>query len=129
MEKQQDFVTMGLRSKRCICRHCGSKLEIRMIIFCQYGGQGLELYCPKCERIEYGIEPEIYQLAREFAEDYQFNYYLEMAEDERSYQLNIAKIGELFGWLFNRLKLCDGDGFTADFKPFIKRGLCDDSAL
>lgn len=46
-----DYEEMNARQKRCVCRQCGRELEIRMIIFCQYGGQGLELYCPVCQRI------------------------------------------------------------------------------
>ena len=41
-----DYEEMKAREKRCVCRQCGSELEIRMIIFCQYGGQGLELILP-----------------------------------------------------------------------------------
>ena len=64
-----DYEEMKARQKRCVCRQCGSELEIRMIIFCQYGGQGLELYCPVCQRIEYGVEKELFTLANKFIKE------------------------------------------------------------
>ena len=50
---------------------CG--LRWQMIIFCQYGGQGLELYCPVCQRIEYGVEKELFALANKFIKETEFN--------------------------------------------------------
>ncbi len=120
-----DNDTLLERSKRCVCKHCGSALEVRMVIFCQYGGQGLELYCPACERLEYGIDPEVYQLAKEFVENYEFNYYLDMAEGERNKQLNIAKVGEIIGWLLNRLALYDENGLQKEL--IIKSALAGNS--
>jgi len=112
IKREYTYEELKDRSKRCVCRHCGSALELKLIIFCQYGGQGVEIFCPQCQRIEYGIEPEIYHLAKEFIEDYDFNYFVDMAEDERNKQLNTAKIGEIFGWLFDRINLCDEKGLT-----------------
>lgn len=86
------------RSKRCVCRFCGSKLELRMVIFNQYGGQGVELYCPKCDKIEYGTEEKFYQLAKKFVDEYEFNYYVDMTEDEYSKQLNVGKITQIMEW-------------------------------
>lgn len=120
MEHAMDYELMQERGQRCVCKHCGSALELRMVIFCQYGGQGLELFCPICERIEYGIEPEVYRLAKEFVEGYEFNYYLDMAEDERNRQLNIAKVSEMFGWLLDRLMLCDEYGMQENFRLLYK---------
>lgn len=111
-----DYEEMKARQKRCVCRQCGRELEIRMIIFCQYGGQGLELYCPVCQRIEYGVEKELFALANKFIKETEFNYFLDMPEDKRSLALNKAKIGELFSWLFYELGLCDKDGLTEKYK-------------
>lgn len=107
-----DYEDMIKRQERCVCKQCGSQLEIRMIIFCQYGGQGLELFCPQCQRIEYGIERELYYMAQKFIKDNEFNYFLDMAEDERSLMLNQAKIGEIFAWLFQKMALLNKNGLT-----------------
>ena len=115
-----DYEEMQNRQQRCVCRQCGSKLEIRMIIFCQYGGQGLELYCPVCQRIEYGVEKELFDLAGKFMAETEFNYFLDMPEDKRSLELNTAKVGELFSWLFRELKLCDENGLTEKYQSLQK---------
>ena len=77
---------MLARSERCVCSGCGSRLELHMVIFNQYGGQGIELYCPKCQKIEFGVEAEIYKFAKEFVEGYEFNYFPDMAEGEKTHR-------------------------------------------
>lgn len=62
------------------------------------------MYCEKCQKIEYGTEPVIYALA----------------ENLRSEQLNIAKVGDIIGWALSELRLIDGDGFKENL-------ICNDS--
>lgn len=95
---------MEERANRCVCKYCGHPLTQKFIIFNKYGGQGLELFCENCQRIEYGVEPEIYALAEHYVEDFGFNYYLDMEENEQSFQLNVAKICEILSWGVNHLK-------------------------
>ncbi len=116
MVQGADYEDMKCRQERCVCKQCGSKLEIRMVIFCQYGGQGLELFCPQCQRVEYGIEQEIYEYAKHFVNENEFNYFVDMAEDERNTQLNVSKVGEIFGWLFREMSLCNENGLTKNYK-------------
>lgn len=123
MSVSNTYDDLTKRQQRCVCRQCGSPLEIRMIIFCQYGGQGLELYCPKCERIEYGIEKELYTLADQFISDNEFNYYVDMAEDERNLQLNRGKIGEIFAWLFKNIALLNEAGLTDGAKELLAHAI------
>ena len=106
--------TLLIRREKAICKMCGSTLEIRLIIYNQYGGQGLDLYCPNCQRIEYGVDPKIYSMAKTFVDKFEFNYYTEMYEDTRNYQLNIAKICEISMWLLNYLNSTDQYGFLKD---------------
>lgn len=98
MAEKSVFEQLKEREARCVCKMCGSPLEIRMIIFNQYGGQGVELYCPHCDRIEYGTEPEIFETARAFLEQFEFNYFPDMAEGERNKLLNTAKLCEIIAW-------------------------------
>lgn len=102
--------TMIERSKRCVCRYCGTPLEIRVVTFNEYGGAGAELYCGHCGKIEYGTEPEIYKTAKAFIDDMEFNYFLNLPEDQRSYELNIAKICEILMWGAGKWSLLDKHG-------------------
>lgn len=87
------------RAERCCCRYCGHKLEIHAVIFNQYGGAGAELYCPNCQKIEYGTEYAIYEAAKDFVDEMEFSYYLNLEDNERTYQMNIAKVCEIISWI------------------------------
>ena len=90
------------RAARCVCKYCGQPLAVKFILFNKYGGQGRELYCESCGRIEYGVEPEVYALAQRFVDDLEFNYFLDMEEDAAARALNIAKVGELITWTLRK---------------------------
>lgn len=98
------------RTEHCVCKMCGGPLEARIMIYNKYGGQGVEMYCPHCGRIEYGTEKEIFSLAEDFVQNVEFDYFVEMEEGERNYQLNVAKICEVLGWCFRKLGVIDEDG-------------------
>lgn len=104
MMNKKDINTLKERSERCVCKMCGSKLEMRIIIHNQYGGEELDLFCPKCSRVEYGTEPQIYNLAKEFVEKFEFNYYVDMIEDEHNIQLNRGKICDIAAWIIKNYK-------------------------
>lgn len=92
------------REKCCVCKMCGGPLELRLIIHNQYGGQGLDLYCPACDRLEYGTEPYIYDIAKKFVDRFEFNYYTDMEENTRNYQLNIGKICDIAAWILKEME-------------------------
>lgn len=98
------------RADRCVCKSCGGKLEAKIIIYNKYGGSGLELYCPNCQKIEYGTEPEIFRLAQEFVMDVEFDYFTEMEPGERNLQLNTAKVCEILSWNFRKMGILDNEG-------------------
>ena len=102
--------TMIERSKRCVCRFCGNKLEIRAVIFNEYGGAGAEFYCGHCDKIEYGTEETIYETAKAFIDALEFNYYWNLPENQKSYELNIAKICEILAWSLQHWQLLDKQG-------------------
>lgn len=108
--------SMITRSKRCVCRYCGHPLEIRVVVFCEYGGAGAELYCPECQKIEYGTEPEIYKTAKAFVDEIEFNYYLNLEENKKSYQMNIAKVCEILSFSCQRWKMLDHRGLNETIK-------------
>lgn len=99
----EDRERMVQRKKDCVCKYCGGPLEIRLIIHNQYGGQGLDLYCPGCDKIEFGIDPQIYEIAKKFVDTFEFNYYTDMVENQRNYQMNVAKIGEIGAWFIQNM--------------------------
>ena len=104
--------TLKKRKKRCVCKYCGHPLIIKRIIFSDIKDARVELYCESCERIEYGIEPEIYQSACNFVDNLDVDFYDALDDNENRRQMNIAKVCEIMAWGFRNTGLLNADGFT-----------------
>ncbi len=104
------------RTKRCVCKFCGGKLRLKRIIFSQYEDARIEIFCPTCNRIEFGVEPEIYQSARFLVEETGFNYFQDMDDNERTKQMNTAKVSEMMSWVNMSLGVIDKEGFCVPVK-------------
>ena len=104
------------RAKRCCCKYCGGKLELRRIIFSDDEDARIELFCSQCDRIEYGIEPEIYNNAIQFVDRLKFNIYADLDDNEKTRRMNIAKVCEIMAWGDKNLGILDGNGFNVPVK-------------
>lgn len=99
------------RSKRCVCKYCGGRLRVRMLDFGQIETANLEIFCENCDKIEYGVEPEIYHSARYAVDILGFNAYQDRADNEQRRRLNIAKVCELLFWHDRELGILDQYGY------------------
>lgn len=99
------------RTKRCVCKYCGGKLKLKRIIFSDYEDARIEIFCSQCERIEFGVEPEIYASAKFFVENSRFNCYPDLDDNERTKQMTIAKVSEIMAWQDQNLGLVNENGF------------------
>lgn len=108
---------LKMRAKRCVCKYCGGNLELRRIAFSDYGEARSELYCSTCQRIEFGTEKEIYQSARYFVEQFQFNHYPGLDDNEKTRRMNIAKVCEIMAWENKNLGFIDDNGFIVPVRP------------
>lgn len=104
--------TLKARKKRCVCKYCGKPLVIKHILFSDIEDARIELYCESCERIEYGVEPEIYQSASNFVDNLDADFYEELDDNEKKHQMNVAKVAEIMAWGFRNTGLLDASGFT-----------------
>lgn len=118
MAEEQDLYTAGnrldtlkARTKRCVCKYCGQPLTLKRLIFSDFTDARIEIYCDHCERIEYGVEPEVYQSAKNFVENITFDYYTDMDKNEKTHQMNIAKVAEILSWGCRNMGLMDDAGF------------------
>ena len=57
-------VGLRTRTKRCRCKYCGGRLRLKQIVYNDTIEPRIEIFCENCQRIEYGVEPEIYELAK-----------------------------------------------------------------
>ncbi len=106
------------RAGRCVCKYCGGQLRVRQIMFTSYEDVRIELFCKDCDRIEYGVEPEIYQSARCFVEEDAFNCYPDLDDSGKTKQMTIAKVCEIMTWQDQSLGILAADGFNVAVRHF-----------
>ena len=104
------------RSARCVCKYCGGQLRVRQIIFTEYEEARIELFCKDCDRIEFGVESEIYTNAQYFVEETGFNCYPDLDDNEKTKQMTIAKVCEIMAWENQNIGIMDNDGFNIPLK-------------
>ena len=100
------------RAHRCVCKNCGSPLELRRIIYGNIEDARVEIFCSECGKIEFGIEPEIYAVAKYFVEELNYNAFPDMEESEKTKQMSIAKVGEIIAWAYKNMGYLNADGFV-----------------
>lgn len=104
------------RKQHCCCKYCGGLLEIRRVAFSEQDEARVELYCPQCQKIEFGVEREIYAAAEYFVEELEFQCYTDIDNPMLQKQMNIAKAAEIMAWGFTNLGYIDEDGFCYSVK-------------
>lgn len=115
-QSQKRLQSLKKRSKRCVCKYCGGQLKLRRIIFSHYEDARIEIFCNECDRIEFGVEPEIYQSAKFFCENSRFNCYPDLDDSERTKQMNIAKVCEIMAWQDQNFGFLTPEGFTVPLR-------------
>lgn len=111
-ENEKRLSMLKKRKKRCVCKHCGGNLELKQIIFHEIKEARIELFCPKCEKMEYGVEPEIYLSACNFIDNWTFDYYPNLDQNIKKRQMNIAKISEILSWGCQNIGILNEQGFS-----------------
>ena len=110
-EQNERIAELRQRAFRCVCRYCGEKLSLRKITYAAYDEAKIEVYCEKCERIEYGVEPEIYKVAEYFVDEIGYDHYPSIDASVRKKRMNIAIICDIISWGFKNTGLLDKEGF------------------
>lgn len=114
-----DLDTLKTRAARCVCKYCGSPLKVERIMYHNCEAARSELFCPKCSRIEFGVEREVYLAAKYYVDTFHFNMYQGLEDNEQRRRMNIAKISEIMDWQNDKLGISDENGFCVplDIKP------------
>ena len=115
-EEHAELIRLKKRVKTCKCHYCGGMLELRKITYSSYDISKIEIYCSNCNRIEYGVEPEIYEVAKYFVDELNFDHYADWDNNIRKREMNIAKVNEIIDWGCRNLGLLTDDGFTAELQ-------------
>ena len=104
-------VELRKRTRRCRCKYCGGHLRLKQIVYNSIIEPRIELFCEKCLRIEYGIEPEIYQLAKYYVDEFGCDYFPELDDGDYKERMNTAKVCEIMFWALNGVGYLDMEGF------------------
>lgn len=110
-QEKSEEARLRKRVRRCRCSYCGGTLELRKLTYSSYEVSKLEVYCDHCKRIEYGVEPEIYDVAEYFVDELGFDYYKDLDNNIRKREMNIAKVSEIIDWGCKNLGILTEDGF------------------
>ena len=108
------------RTRRCVCKYCGSPLEIRNLHFGTIETARSEIFCTSCNRIEFGVEPEIYSCAKYFVNELDFNCYPDLEKSEQTLRLNVARICEIIFWFCQSTEILQPYGFVPEVKDIMK---------
>ena len=112
------------RTRRCVCKYCGSRLRLKQLTFSEYDEARIEIFCKNCDRIEFGVEQEIYESAKYFVEQMEFNYYPDLDDTEQTERMNIAKVCEIMAWQDKMLGFLNKDGFSIPVQKTAFMGEC-----
>ena len=107
-QKRTDI--LKARTKRCVCKYCGGELKLRQILFSQYDDARIEIFCKSCDRIEFGVEPEIYHNAKFFVEETGFNCFPNLDDNEKTKQMSVAKVCEIINWQNQNIGILTPEG-------------------
>ena len=99
------------RTKRCVCKYCGGHLRLKQITFSQYDDARIEIFCEDCDRLEFGVEPEIYASAQFFVEETDFNCYPDLDDSGKTKQMTIAKVSDIITWQNQNIGILTPQGY------------------
>ena len=64
-----------------------------------------------CDRIEFGVEKEVYQNAKYFVEEMDYNCFPDLDNTETTRQMSVAKVCDIMNWIITHLGFVNEDGF------------------
>lgn len=99
------------RVGRCVCKSCGGALSLRQIDFNDFEEARIEIFCDHCDRLEFGIEPEIYASAQYYVDEFDINFYPDMGDNALTRKMSIANITEIMSWALQNLGYLNKTGF------------------
>lgn len=112
------------RARRCVCKYCGGRLRLKQLIFSEFDEVRIEIFCKNCDRIEFGVEQEVYASAHYFVEQMEFNYYPELDDTEKTKRMNVAKVCEIMAWQDKALGFLGETGFQVPIQRTLFMGEC-----
>lgn len=100
------------RVTRCVCKSCGNPLSLRQLDYNEFEDARIELFCDHCDRLEFGIEPELYTSAQYYVDEFRVNLFPDMGNNQVSRRMSIANIADIMSWALQNLGYLNKEGFV-----------------
>lgn len=100
------------RVRRCVCKSCGGKLSLRQLDYNDFEDARIEIFCNTCDRLEFGIEPEIYTSAQYYVDEFRLNMYPDMGNNQLSHRMSVAAVADIMRWALQNMGYLTKEGFT-----------------
>ena len=111
-EESARIIELKKRTNRCVCRFCGGALSLRKITYAAYNEAKIDIFCDHCDRIELGVEPEIYAVAAYYIDELRYDHYPDLDDSAYKRRMNIAAVCNILEWGLKNMNLVDKSGFT-----------------
>lgn len=108
-EKRLDMLKK--RTKRCVCKSCGGPLSLRQLDFNEFEDARIEIFCDRCDRMEFGTEPEIYSSAQYYVDEFHINQYPDLGNNQMTRKMSIANICDIMSWGLQNMGYLTREGF------------------
>lgn len=100
------------RVQRCVCKSCGGRLSLRQIDFNDFEEARIEIFCDHCDRLEFGIEPEIYASAQYYVDEFSVNVYPDLGDNAITRKMSIAHIADIMSWALQNMGYLNKEGYV-----------------
>lgn len=114
MQKQTEkrLELLKKRVQRCVCKSCGGPLSLRQLDYNEFEDARIELFCEHCDKLEFGIEPELYTSAQYYVDEYRVNLYPDMGNNQMTRRMSIAYVADIMNWAMQHMGYLTKNGFT-----------------
>lgn len=86
-------------------------MSLRQIDFNDFEEARIEIFCERCDRLEFGIEPEIYTSAQYYVDEFEINFYPDMGNNAVTKKMSVANIADIMSWALQNMGYLNKDGF------------------
>ncbi|MBO4947951.1 MAG: hypothetical protein J6C02_01005 [Peptococcaceae bacterium] len=114
MQKQNEkrLDVLKKRVQRCVCKSCGGPLSLRQLDYNEFEDARIELFCEHCDKLEFGIEPELYTSAQYYVDEYRVNFYPDMGNNQMTRRMSISYVADIMNWAMQHMGYLTKEGFT-----------------
>ena len=114
------LVMLKDRINHCVCKYCGGRLDLKQVAFAMSVEARAEIFCPCCNRVEFGVEKEIYDSAKGFVEATDFNSYPDKDDNGVTRRMTVGKVCEIMQWHDRQIGILSHTGYRIDLSKGLR---------